>query len=31
MAQSQLVLHRGARPVTFEELSAVPAPPAEGR
>ena len=31
MAQSQLVLHRGARPVTLEELAAVPAPPAEGR
>src|SRR3954469_756189 len=30
-AQSQLVLHRGARPVTLEELAAVPAPPAEGR
>lgn len=31
MAQSQLVLHRGARPVTLDELAAVPAPPAEGR
>lgn len=31
MAQSQLVLHRGARPVSLEELSAVPAPPAVGR
>jgi hypothetical protein len=31
MAESRLVLHRGARPVTPEELAAVPAPPAEGR
>ncbi len=31
MAESQLVLHRGARPVTLEELAAVPAPPPEGR
>jgi hypothetical protein len=31
MAQSSLVLHRGARPVTLDELAAVPAPPAEGR
>src|SRR4051794_41699854 len=30
-AQSNLVLHRGARPVTLSELAAVPAPPAEGR